>query len=1021
MPRTPLLLLCLLIPWLQESARAQQARPVLAIESAYDASPPPFLRTEMVRVRITGGVPHTPVSILTGQAIQPVPVPGLLGPLELHPATLSPLAGIDGFGLFGGTVPLHLNHLGQLSFVFPIPPGFAAPAPPALPHTVHVQALTRPVPFPDPAQPLGGPMYATTNAVALTVDEPATSPAITAVRVVDSSLQPLPPIVDEGSTPLAVISATGLLPEAGILPSVTIESLAVPGLASPAQVIALFDEDPSPSSTVPALLVRLPGSAGGILAPPATNAGQVRVRVTYGTDLYPLTPARGTGATSPPLPPSDPSYLLYRSALSPAVAAVSPRGLLWPPPAPCLPIAISGSGFLLGAQVSIGGLPVPAAHVAVTTSSGILVSEPPASLLPGLHGIEVRNIDEQVSQPAGGAALLGLFDQTPADVTITGASLTSLVEGTPGLTATLTGTCPVVSTVAGGVQEHLHFLDPGIGAATHRIAAVVGGIEVDLGTHPIPGILFPSPGTFQMVLPVPPYPPGLANLPAGSAGGLTNTGLKHWQIIPAPCVNPGLIPHRQPTPAAAEPANGLLYLAAQPPVFDEFDPCDHGRASGSQSVLLRGSGFLTSASSIASATAALNPRVLFLDEAGILAPIPAADVEFVDDTTLRIATPDVLGLATAFPYRTRLRIFNPDMQSTPGDIQSRFAFVPDLAPAVPFEFVPPAPGAALSLGTSPAGPAAWTFAGDLHLPGGSILRATGDYPLLIRVRGDLHVEGRIDLTGAVDGGNANAGAPPAGGAPGASALATGFSGAPGTQPAVPPLGPFGSGAPATGGSHGITGGGGGGAGLASSGWPGLPSSTHSPGGFPGQVLDGIPVPLPQSPHLPLPAVFLPPGGAGGAAGGAAADALPLSGSEPPGTVGPGGGGGHGGGSVIFIVEGHATLDGAIDVSGEPGGPGGPLGIRMGGGGGGGSGGTVTVVAIQGITVGPNASIVSAGGNGGSGYGGTVRFGGSGGDGSGGHIRLAIPEGALGARALDVDPGALVKPPPSTAGFPPSGL
>jgi hypothetical protein len=121
------------------------------------------------------------------------------------------------------------------------------------------------------------------------------------------------------------------------------------------------------------------------------------------------------------------------------------------------------------------------------------------------------------------------------------------------------------------------------------------------------------------------------------------------------------------------------------------------------------------------------------------------------------------------------------------------------------------------------------------------------------------------------------------------------------------------------------------------------------------------------------------------------------------------------------VEGHCTIDGTIDASGEPGGAGSIQGLLAGGGGGGGSGGIITVIAVQGLTIGPNARILAQAGGGGRGGLTGVVFGGSGGDGTAGAIRLLPPAGALGPEVLVIDAAALVKPTPETSGFPPTGL
>jgi hypothetical protein len=396
----------------------------------------------------------------------------------------------------------------------------------------------------------------------LTVTEPATSPTVTGIRVVDPALMTLPSTVIEGTTPLAIISGTGFLPEAGVLPSVTIESLTVPGLASSATVLSMIDENPSPTIVQPALLIRLPQSAGGVLTPPATNSGQARVRVTYGNNLYPLNPSAGTASTSPPHLPADSRFLLYQSTLSPMMGAVSPRGIEVSAPTVCLPLQITGSGFLLGAQITLGGILLPESSYSVLSTTLIQVNQIPPALPPGLHQIRITNVDQQISPSVGGPALLAAFSLNLLSVQINATNTPTLSEGTTGITVILDGVCQQVTTLVNGNLESVSSLDPALGQTLLQLGSVLGGNVVNLPVPILPTVTIPSPGQFRIQAAIPPFPPGLANLPTGTQAGLTNTGLKHWQIIPAFCLNPGQLTHRDPTPASTEPQNRINYLAS---------------------------------------------------------------------------------------------------------------------------------------------------------------------------------------------------------------------------------------------------------------------------------------------------------------------------------------------------------------------------------------------------------------------------------------------------------------------------
>ncbi|HMS18798.1 MAG TPA: hypothetical protein PKA37_18300, partial [Planctomycetota bacterium] len=357
---------------------------------------------------------------------------------------------------------------------------------------------------------------------------------------------------------------------------------------------------------------------------------------------------------------------------TPSLASVSPRALEILSPTACLPLTLSGQGFLLGAEVTVGGIQLPASTFNVLSATTIQVTAIPPSLPVGLHKISVRNVDEQVSPEVGGPALLGAFQLDLQTVAITGTDQPSFLEGTVGALVNIDGICPSVSTLVNGVTESLSLLDPAIGPTLLNLGSVLQGSVVNLPAPLSPVVTILAPGIFRLQAPMPPFPPGLANLPGGSQGGLTNTGLKHWQITPAFCINPPAFPHRFPSPGTTEPNNLVRYTASGAPAVVGFEPTDYGRLSGGQFILVRGTDFLTNAPSLPSSDLSLNPVVLFADAMGILPPFPAPSVEMLDSQTLRVQPPNLTALGPALPYLTSVRVFNPDLQASPATIASRY-------------------------------------------------------------------------------------------------------------------------------------------------------------------------------------------------------------------------------------------------------------------------------------------------------------------------------------------------------------
>ena len=261
----------------------------------------------------------------------------------------------------------------------------------------------------------------------------------------------------------------------------------------------------------------------------------------------------------------------------------------------------------------------------------------------------------------------------------------------------------------------------------------------------------------------------------------------------------------------------------------------------------------------------------------------------------------------------------------------------------------------------------------------------GQHSLVIRVDGDVIIQGIIDITGdngspgLLAAGSLNGGAGGSGGYDGGGIDALNADGNDGED------GEFGGGG--RGGQTGITQGNEAGGGGGSGGRLGDPSAVGDDGT--GTGIGGRGGETPQAPvhseEMLWENVI---GGRGGGAGGA---------GDFRGAFASGGSGGGGGGGMAIYALGTITLRGTIDVQGGVGGDGawraspsnGP-----GGGGGGGSGGIIHLVSNNNIII-DGGSLNASGGQGGTGGNdsGTIR-GGDGSDGGDGKIRLEDPDGRI---------------------------
>lgn len=965
----------------------------LTVTSALGGGGAPFIRSEMVMVELTGAEPFRPVTLFMGPPGGPLSVPGIAGTLQVDPAGIVPVGSLDGLGIFGAPQGFTTDATGGFSFPVLIPAGFPASG---LPFDVRLQVVV----LQDPSSSPGGEAFTFSNAAALTVDEPASSVQITEVS---------PSFINEGAPLPITVRASGLLDRATVVPRVTFTS-DCSGASAEAQSVVLVQD-----SQGLALAVLPPDTVGGATAPPATNSGPVRIEVSYAAvGLYPNNPANGEDETAPS-GFGDPTFLAYQTSLQPQVSGISPKGNLTS--GGCT-VTVTGSNFLDCAQVifDAGASALPATNVTVV-DTGTITCDPPAFPAPARVAVAVRNVDHVPTSPRQSPANppatdFAYFTSVLSQVTVTGITPGTITEGTPGVTLTVTGTCPEV----GG----LHALDPAMGATGALLGAEIGGmtastpLNVTAVTAPAPGM---PAGTFELQADAPQFPPGL-NPVGPSQNGLTNTGPKHVQVVAPPCLNAAQAPHLSFSAIAAqEPGNLVKYQAQDPPVVTGYVPNNVTREDGNQAVTLLGTGFLTQDVVVVGSDPSLGPQVDFLGNTTTpFSPeVPVMSVQMTSPTSLDVVTPDVTAMMLSLPFRSDVRVTNPGCRTsdTAGSADD-FWFVPGLAGLVPNTFA--TTGSSQLLNTTPTGPGGqanvFTFPGDLVIPATLLLNATGEHPLIVRVRGNLLIEGTVDLSGA----SVSSGPflHPSGGAPGGApadlmnlGAEDAFQGMAGGSPIDPltllPYPNFGGG-----GFHAQEAGGGGAGGMDTAGAAGMPGiGSGGPGGQ-GYTFPSVPIPVLGAGNETE--VRYPPGGSGGGAGGLGTTA-PLNFALPPGDVGQNGGGGRGAGAVCFAVDGTITVTGSLILDGEDGGDGQPAAnfpAQGGGGGGGGSGGAILLQAIQGVFV-QGTAVLSAQ----EGAGGLAGVGmGSGGAGSQGRIRLAVPvQSADLSVTVVVDGGASLTPAP----------
>lgn len=986
------------------TATAAAQAPTLSVVSAYDGNSGPFIRTEVLTVTISEpALAGRPCTLFTGTPLgTPLVNPGpFQGSLAIDPGTVTPFGPYDGLNAFGmgpGGIALALDATGTATFNVLIPVDFGAPGP--LPISLVIQgAVGMPV--------NGSGQYAVfTNPFTIAVDEPQTSPVVTGLST---------PVIQEGTSPTLIISGTGLLERAtGTLPEVTFLSTSMPGNESPALSVALIDSDPGPA-VVPALQVTAPPKVGSAPAPPMTAAGLTLIRIDFSnTGLYNAgSPAAMTTTNPTPGNFGDPTYLVYQTGFVPSFAAMAPQaGLVG---GGCN-VTIDGGGFLIGSTIVIdpGGpsetLVTPSSFA--TTQLGFTTPPLPSQLF----GVVVRNPDHHPTSPretslGAPATDFAVFPSgTSANVAVTGINPPGIVEGSGGGTVFISGTCPTV----GGYTA----LDVRSGATRVNLGSNLDGTDAAVPLNVI-SVQTPAPGQFVIEALVPDVPPGL-NPPGLTEGGLGNAGVKHAQIVPPFCLEPAATPHLAFSAIpGTEPGNAFAYFTQEAPQIVSIAPNNAGRVDGGQSFTISGSGFFTNDDVLPSSNLALMGASAF---GGTITETAFASVTIIDDETLVLTTPDLTALGLTLPMQVDTIIRNPDAQQTSNLPVDDFWIVPSLSGTTAAGFATGPGTLVLDTGTVGAPTNVFTFTSDVTLDAALLLQAFGAGPLIIRCRGDVTIDGVLDLSGdvfqAAPGPSPATGAPPAGGGArgrgGDMDLAqnpTGGLPGSGTIDALllAPFNAFGFG-----GIHSpVQGGGGGGGGMLLNGGMGLGMDGGPTGGGGGPALGFANLPFAILGAGDGTESFYPPGGSGGGAGGLGF-APPYTPGPPAASIGLSGSGGNGGGAIYIAADGSITFNGTIRVDGEEGFPGAldmNTSTQPGGGGGGGSGGAIAFQAIQGIIVNATATATANGGSGGAG--GLVGVNGGGG-GSVGMIRFSLP--SMATATPQINGAATISPAADVTGW-----
>lgn len=949
----------------------------LQVTSAFDNSAAPFVRTEMVTLSLSGAEAFRPATLFLGVPMPGAAINGITGQLAVLPSSIAPFGPFDGLGVFGGGFPLMTDASGGFSLTLRIPANFGA----TLPASLRLQALVLRNPFAAPA----GEAFAFSTPADVLVDEPSSSPQITALSA---------HLLAEGTASTLLLTGSGFVPEATVLPTVSFFSINS-GASADATSVVMVDTDPGPA-LVPALQVTTPAFIGAAAAPPLSSAGPVLVSISYAsTTLYPMNPAAGSTITAlVPFPQA--VSLVWQTTLQPQLATVFPKATL---ANTACSLTLYGNNFLNGAEVFFGGV----AGTTVTVLSGTQLSVTAPLLAQGVSDVRVRNPDHvapspRETVPAAPQSDWVVFADVVNSISVTSINPTSVQEG--GLILVIvTGSCAVQGTWSA--------LDPVLGLTALSVGSNLNGSDTSAAAL-VNSISIVAPGTFMLNATLPALPPGLNPLGI-TGGGLSNAGRKHVQVFAPTCLNPLNVPHRAfsaiPT---AEPGNAVTYRANNPPVVSFIAPNNCSRIAGGQLVTITGTDFFTNLTAFPASSAGLIPSLTLV---GPTSSLPLTNVTMLDATTLSGTLPDASSFPGVLPLQVDLVVTNPDAQSSSGGGDD-FWMYPSLAGNAANTF---AMSSATLLTGSLVTPVVFTFTNDVVLPAAALMRATGTAPLLIRCKGNVSIDGTFNLDADAVAGQLSAAAAIAGVAASAATLGTQdqFQGVFGMSPFDPLTSFFYSGG-GLGGFHASPdAGGGGGGGMGTAGAAGMTGSfLGGPGGL-AYGFAALPIPLLGS--ATLMENFWPPGGSGGGAGGLGTPA-PFDPLNPPpvANIGFNGGGGRGAGAIAIMADGVITLNGVLNARGETGTAGSVAIGGSGGGGGGGSGGAILLQSIRGIVINATAVIDASGGA--AGFGGTLGVN-DGGPGSGGMVRCALPaNSAQPALSLLIALGATVLPAAGTQGY-----
>ncbi|MHC5019417.1 MAG: IPT/TIG domain-containing protein [Planctomycetota bacterium] len=302
--------------------------------------------------------------------------------------------------------------------------------------------------------------------------------------------------------------------------------------------------------------------------------------------------------------------------LTPTVQSTSPATA---PNSGGATVTLTGTNFVTGATVELGG--VPAASVSVVSSTSAVIVVPNMAPALGPHDVTVTNVDSQAGTLAGGLLLQGtaptLTAVAPATVAHTGGTLLTLTGSNfaTGATVTVNGTAATTVTVVSATQ---------ITATMPNIAPVIGPVAVAVTNTDTQSAALPASLTAQGPAPVPTaVTPGSGPLAGGTVITVTGSGFASGATVsvggaaatmgtvtastitattPAGAIGPATVTVHHPDGRTGALAGGFLFEGPAP-TLSTVNPAAATNAGGT-TITLTGTNFAAGATVTVGGTAA---------------------------------------------------------------------------------------------------------------------------------------------------------------------------------------------------------------------------------------------------------------------------------------------------------------------------------------------------------------------------------------------------------------------------------